>query len=266
MKKIDYYEISKQKLKYLGYSTSTQETYIAYIGKFFEASQKYPTLLSSQDFQSYLDNCQFTSISQQNQIINAIRFLYREVLGKKYDKVSFKRPKKERKLPKPIDKTFLIEKINKISNLKHKAIISLAFSCGLRVSEICNLKISEIDSNRMLIKINQGKGKKDRFVPLSQGMLELLRKYFLEYKPKEYLFNGQFSLMYSHGSCNQIVKKYLGSQYHFHQLRHSCFTSLHESGVSLRDIQVLAGHQSSRTTEIYTLVSNKQLSKLPLPL
>lgn len=266
MKKTNYYEISVQKLKYLNYSPRTIEFYVSYIKCFLEQQEKAPTLLSSKDFQSYLDNYKFTSISQQNQIINAIRFLYREVLEKKYDKVSFKRPRGEKKLPKPIDSDLLIQEIAKISNIKHKAILSLAFSVGLRVSEVINLKISNIDSNRMIINIIQSKGNKDRIVPLSQNILNLLREYYTQYKPKEYLFNGQFSLQYSSTSCNQLIKKYIGNQYHFHQLRHSCFTHLHESGVSLRDIQQIAGHSSSKTTEIYTHVSKKQLSKIPLPI
>jgi integrase len=109
--------------------------------------------------------------------------LYKFGLNKKYDKVSFKRPRTEKKLPRVIDKTFLLEKISKIENLKHKAIISLAFSTGMRVSEICDLKISDIDSDRMLIHIKNAKGRKDRIVPLSENILKLLREYFLQYNP-----------------------------------------------------------------------------------
>jgi site-specific recombinase XerD len=118
----------------------------------------------------------------------------------------------------------------------------------------------------MIINIKNGKGKKDRIVPLSPNILELLRNYFKEYKPKEYLFNGQNSLKYSSTSCNQIVKKYLGNKYHFHLLRHSCFTSLLECGTDLRIIQNLAGHSSSKTTEIYTHVSTNLLNKINLPI
>jgi site-specific recombinase XerD len=136
----------------------------------------------------------------------------------------------------------------------------------LRVSEICNLKISDIDSKRMLIHVKNAKGRKDRIVPLSVNILELLRSYFREYKPNVYLFNGQSSPQYSHRSCNQIVKKYIGEDYHFHLLRHSSFTALLESGTDLRIIQQIAGHSSSKTTEIYTHVSNNLLSQIQLPL
>ena len=134
MKKTDYYEICKQKLKYLNYSGRTAECYLAYIKQFLDNTEIPPTRLGSPDFQSYLDNYQFTSVSQQNQVINAIRFLYKYGLDKKYDKVSFKRPKSEKKLPRVIDGEFIKEKLNKIGNLKHKAILTLTYSVGIRVS------------------------------------------------------------------------------------------------------------------------------------
>lgn len=263
---MDYYEICEQKLKYLNYSDRTIKTYMYYISQFIDRVDIYPSRLSSKDFQLYLDNYRFTSVSQQNQIINAIRFLYKYGLNKKYDKVSFQRPRNEKKLPKVIDSELLIEKINKIENIKHKAIISLAFSVGLRVSEVINLKISDIDSKRMIIYIKNAKGKKDRIVPLSDFVLNTLREYYKEYKPKEYLFNGQFGPKYSDKSCNQIVKKYIGNEYHFHLLRHSSFTTMLESGIDTKIIQKLAGHNSIKTTEIYTHVSNKVLSKIKLPI
>jgi len=225
-----------------------------------------PTRLKSSDFQSYLDGYIFTSVSQQNQVINAIRFLYKFGLDKKYDKVSFKRPKSEKKLPVVIDGEYIKEQLSKIENLKHKTILTLTYSVGLRVSEVTNLKIDDIDSKRMIIHIKNAKGRKDRIAPLSQTVLELLRNYFIQYKPKEYLFNGQNSLQYSSNSCNKIVKKYLGQQYHIHQLRHSCFTNLLESGTDIRVIQKIAGHSNVKTTEIYTHVSNQILSKVKLPI
>lgn len=142
----------------------------------------------------------------------------------------------------------------------------LAYSVGLRVSEVINLKITDIDSSRMIITIRQAKGKKDRIVPLSPNVLNCLREYFRKEKPNEFLFNGQDGRpQYSSESCNQIVKQYLGNHYHFHLLRHSCFTSLLETGTDLRIIQKIAGHASSKTTEIYTHVSTQLLHKVALP-
>jgi integrase/recombinase XerD len=266
MKKINYYEICNQKLKYLNYSDRSIKSYLFYINQFLESTSIPPTRLTSNNFQSYLDTYNFTSVSQQNQVINAIRFLYKFGLDKRYNKVSFKRPKSEKKLPQVINGEYIKEQLSKITNLKHKTILSLTYSVGLRVSEVINLKIEDIDSKRMIIHIKNAKGRKDRVVPLSQKILELLREYFKEYRPKEYLFNGQNSLQYSSGSCNQIVKKYLGEKYHIHQLRHSCATNLLENGTDIRLIQKILGHSNVKTTEIYTHVSNQLLSKVNLPI
>lgn len=254
------------KLVYLNYSKRTIELYSHYLNKFLEKIGKYPQHLTSNDFQGYLNNYKFSSTSQQNQIINSIKFYYTEILNKKYDKIDFQRPRKEKHLPQIIEKDFLLEKISKIENLKHKAIISLAFSTGMRVSEIINLKISDIDSTRMIINIIQAKGRKDRIVPLSPKILELLRSYYKEYKPKDYMFNGQNSQQYSSESCNKLVKKYIGNSFHFHLLRHSCFTTLLECGTDLRIIQSIAGHQNVKTTEVYTHVSTNLLNKVNLPI
>ena len=260
-------KICEEKFIYLNYSPRTRDNYLSHIKQFLKSIRDKQVIhLSSKDFQSYLDRYKFTSVSQQNQIINAIRFLYKFGLNKKYDKVSFKRPKSEKKLPVVIDGEYIKERLSKIDNIKHKTILSLTYSVGLRVSEVVNLKIGDIDSKRMLIHIKNAKGRKDRIVPLSQTVLELLRNYFIKYRPKEYLFNSQNSLQYSPNSCNMIVKKYLGEQYHIHQLRHSCFTNLLESGTDLRVIQKIAGHSNVKTTEIYTHVSNQMLSKVKLPI
>jgi site-specific recombinase XerD len=257
-------KICEQKFNYLNYSKRTADNYISHIAKFLKAQKKSCLHLNSKDFQSYLDTYNFSSISQQNQVINAIRFLYKEVLCKKYDKVSFKRPKPEKKLPRVIDGEFIKSQLSKITNLKHKTILTLTYSVGLRVSEIVNLKIEDIDSKRMIIHIKNAKGKKDRIVPLSKTVLKLLREYYREYKPKEYLFNGQKSLQYSIGSCQKIYKKYIDKNSSIHTLRHSSATGLLENGTDIRVIQKLLGHSNVKTTEIYTHVSNQMLSKINL--
>jgi len=260
-------KICEQKFTYLNYSTKTKDIYMYYIKEFVEwCGDKRISHLSSKEFQTYLDSYKFSSVSQQNQVINAIRFLYKYGLNKKYDKVSFKRPKKEKKLPKVIDNEFILNKLSNIKNIKHKALLSLTYSVGLRVSEVINLKIEDIDSDRMIIHIKNAKGGKDRIVPLSEKILSLLRNYYTVYRPTEYLFNGQTKNKYSSTSCSKVIKKYLGKEYHMHQLRHSCFTHLLEIGVDLRIIQVLAGHSSSKTTEIYTHVSRGVLNKVNLPI
>jgi integrase/recombinase XerD len=259
-------KICEQKLKYLNYSQNTICNYLSHIDNFLKLQLKSCSHLNANDFQKYLDTYKFSSISQQNQIINAIRFLYKHVLNKKYDKVSFKRPRSEKKLPRVIDGEFIKNKLNQINNLKHRTILTLTFSVGLRVSEIVNLKIEDIDSKRMLIHIKNAKGRKDRIVPLSQTVLSMLRQYWREYRPELYLFNGQKNSMYSIESCQRIYKKYIDQNSSIHTLRHSSFTALLESGTDLRIIQKIAGHSSSKTTEIYTHVSNQIISKVNLPI
>jgi site-specific recombinase XerD len=267
MKNQKIIKICEEKFIYLNYSSRTRDNYISHIKPFLESlGDKQIIHCNSSDFQNYLDKYSFSSVSQQNQVINSIRFLYKEVLGKKYDKVSFKRPKTEKKLPRVIDGDCIIQQLQKIQNIKHKTILTLTYSVGLRVSEIINLKIEDIDSKRMLIYIKNAKGRKDRIVPLSQTVLILLRQYYVLYKPKEFLFNGQNSIQYSIGSCQKIYKKYIDINSSIHTLRHSSFTNLLESGTDLRIIQKIAGHSSSKTTEIYTHISNNLLKKVKLPI
>jgi integrase/recombinase XerD len=267
MKNQKIIKICEEKFIYLNYSPRTRNNYITHIKSFLESlGGKQIIHCNSSDFKSYLDTYSFTSVSQQNQVINAIRFLYKEVLGKKYDKVSFKRPKAEKKLPRVIDGDFIKQQLSLIQNLKHRTILTLTYSVGLRVSEVVNLKIDDIDSKRMIIYIKNAKGRKDRIVPLSQNVLDLLRLYYQQYKPTQFLFNGQNSTKYSVGSCQKIYKKYIDNNSSIHTLRHSSFTNLLESGTDLRIIQKIAGHSSSKTTEVYTHVSNNLLSKVKLPI
>ncbi len=258
-------DIYKQKLIYFNYSQNTIDLYCGYVCKFLATRNKSQSNLTAFDFTEYLNTYQFTSVSQQNQIINAIKFLYDKVLERKYQKVDFERPRGEKKLPQVIDHDLIVSQLNKITNLKHQLILSLAYSVGLRVSEVVNLKLDCIDFERELIYIKNGKGRKDRIVPLSKSIAEKINKYKLAYAPQVYLFNGQNDLQYSVKSCQMIFKKYIDENSHFHILRHSCFTHLLESGTDLRVIQKIAGHKKVTTTEIYTHVSNKLLSKIHLP-
>lgn len=258
-------EIAIKKMQYFNWSTRTIENYSYHINRFLKEIGNPPKdRINSKHFETYLKNYKFTSISQQNQIINALKFLYKEVLDRAYDKVDFRRPKTEKKLPTVLDVDFILGKLNKIENLKHKLILSLPFSVGLRVSEIVNLKISDIDFDRKVILIVQSKNKKDRIVPLSPKMEEMILKYIETYQPNIYLFNGQFDLQYSDRTCQILYKKYIDENSSFHTLRHSCATMLLERSTDLRYIQSLLGHSSSKTTEIYTHVRTNHLKTLPL--
>lgn len=254
----------KSELSFKNYSERTIEIYLHYADKFLLSFEDDIYHISQSKAVNFLKNLNYSSISHQNQYISSVKLLYKYVVKCELSNFTIERPRKEKHLPRVIDKDFLIQKICSISNKKHRAILSIAYSVGLRVSEVINMKISDIDSERMVITIRQAKGRKDRIAPLTDNIIKLLREYYKEFRPKIYLFNGQNSLKYSATSCNQLMKKYLGKQYHFHLLRHSCFTNLTDQGVDLRVIQKLAGHKSSKTTEIYTHVSSNLLNKLPL--
>lgn len=248
-----------EKLKYFRYADRSIETYLHYVTKFLEFTDKYPQHLTALDFQNYLDNYNFSSSSQQNQIISAIKFLYDKVLKRKYNKISFERPRKTKSLPRVINQELLKTKILAIKNKKHKAILALGFLCALRVSEVINLKIEDIDSNNMLILIKNGKGNKDRYVAISKDLLSILRQYYKEYKPVGYMFNGQKSLKYSMSSCEKLFKNHIDNNKSFHSLRHSGATTMLENGVDLSVIQKVLGHKDIKTTMIYTHINNNIL-------
>jgi integrase/recombinase XerD len=157
------------------------------------------------------------------------------------------------------------------TNLKHRAMLSLIYACGLRRSELLNLSLSDVLSDRNLLFIRQSKGKKDRVVPISDKIIEMLREYYKAYKPKAWLFEGQFpNSKYSEKSLENVLKQSLAKakikkKVSLHWLRHSYATHLLESGTDLRYIQELLGHSSSRTTEIYTHVSTQSLHQIRSP-
>lgn len=263
-----YLELYSEDLRMKNYSNNTIQNYVSQVKCFLEFYNDVatkPSEISEKQIKEWL--LLSNSINGRKHRISAVKLFYK-LTGKqplKFKHIEY--PRNEKKLPRVIDKQFLLDKLSMIENKKHKAILTLAYSTGMRVSEICNLKISDIDSKRMIISIRQSKGRKDRIVGLSQKVLELLREYFTEYKPKEYLFNGQGKIpQYSSTSCNAIVRQYLGKEFHFHLLRHSHATALLEAGTDLRIIQRQLGHSKSTTTEIYTHVSTSILQSIPLPI
>ena len=209
------------------------------------------------------------SISYQNQCINGIKkFLLFK--GIEIEELHIERPKKERQLPAVLSVSEIKDIFNSIKNLKHKTLLILLYSGGLRIGEALNLKIDNIDSGRMLIHIKQAKGKKDRYTLLSHSFLKILREYYLAYKPKEYLFEGQNSEKYSNASAQAVLKKALKKaniikKVTLHTLRHSFATHLLENGTDIRYIQELLGHSSPKTTMIYTHVSQTNLKNIKNP-
>ncbi len=257
------------------YSKNTKITYINYFEDFVRYFQgKDLDSITVEEINSYilvLIRERNISTSQQNQRINAIKFYYEKVLGREKIYVDIKRPKKEKRIPDVLSVDEIKKMIDVTTNLKHKCIISLLYSAGLRRSELINLKISDILSGQMLIKVRNSKGNKDRYVGLSKYMLNLLREYYKIYRPKEWVFEGQKGDRYGAESINRVVSnasKKAGIKRRItpHMLRHSFATHHLEKGTDLRYIQEFLGHNSSKTTEIYTHVAKTNFIKFANPL
>lgn len=211
------------------------------------------------------------SHSYQNQLVNAIKLYFKTIQDINLELDKIHRPKREKVLPNVLSKEEVKAILNAHSNTKHKMMLSLIYSCGLRCGELLALKPVHIDSKRNIINLKNSKGKKDRIVPLSPKILEMLRDYYLAFKPKTYLFEGSVEgNPYNDRSLQQVLKQALlkakiTKPVTLHWLRHSYATHLLESGTDLRYIQELLGHNSSKTTEIYTHVSTKSIQQIKSP-
>lgn len=211
------------------------------------------------------------SASYQNQMVNAIKLFFQTVQNRKLVIDHIHRPKKSKILPNVLSKEEIKAILESPGNLKHRAMLSLIYACGLRRSEILNLLPTDVDSKRNILIIRQGKGRKDRIAPLSLKIIDMLRTYYRAYRPQKWLFEGQNpGQQYSTGSLRNVLKQAIrkagiSKPVSLHWLRHSYATHLLESGTDLRYIQELLGHSSSRTTEIYTHVSTKSLQNIKSP-
>jgi len=207
----------------------------------------------------------------QNQVVNGLKLFLKIIDNKVLDISMIHRPRTEKRLPNVLSKEEIKQLLEAPRSLKHRAMLSLIYSCGLRRSELLNLKPADIDANRMLIIIRQAKGKKDRIVPLSAKILEMLRQYYKSFKPVQWLFEGQYAgTPYSERSLQKVLdqaveKAGIDKPVTLHWLRHSYATHLLEAGTGLRHIQEILGHKSSRTTEIYTHVSTTGIQNIASP-
>ncbi|MCA1920376.1 MAG: site-specific integrase [Flavobacterium piscis] len=264
-----------EKLEILRYSPNTIKTYTDLFKEFinYHHTRKIEELTENEiiAYMRYLVNERGVSSSYQNQAINAIKFYYEKVLGGNRKFYHIDRPKKEKILPNVLSQEEIIRILQSPENLKHKTMLWLAYSAGLRVSELLELKPADIDSDRMQIHIRSAKGKKDRFTILSTKVLEMLKLYYKQYRPKDYLFEGVNGGQYSSRSIQQVLKvackkAEIKKEVSMHTLRHSFATHLLENGTDLRYIQSLLGHSSSKTTEIYTHITTKGFEKIKSPL
>lgn len=209
--------------------------------------------------------------SMMKQLLASVKFLYEEVLQEEIDFNFNIKMKKPSRIPVVLSVQEVQRLLNSFTNLKHKAIFTLCYSAGLRVGEILNLKLKDIDSDRMQIRIEQGKGQKDRYSILSEKVLVLLRKYVEEYQPTEYLFEGQGGGQYSASSIQALMRRHkkqcgITKKATPHTLRHSFATHLLDNGTDTRFIQELLGHKHISTTQIYTHVSSRSLKDVKSPI
>ncbi len=256
------------------YSKNTIKSYTENLKFFLEHVDKPAADVTNHDlirFSNQLIASKGYSASFQNQLINAIKLYFRTIHSTKFIVDDVERPRPEHKLPNVLSKEEVKKILTSPTNIKHRAMLSLIYACGLRRSELLNLIPADVDSKRKLLIVRQGKGKKDRIVPISEKIIEMLREYYQAYMPKVWLFEGRvLGEQYSEVSLQKVLKEAVKKANNkkpvtLHWLRHSYATHLLESGTDLRYIQELLGHKSSKTTEIYTHVSTQSIQKIKSP-
>jgi integrase/recombinase XerD len=252
-------------------SDATQKNYKSQVFGFLNhfKEEVEPKAIPNEKIKLWLLEAQ--TINSRKHRLCAINSFYKITVGmpSKIQKIPY--PKKEHKLPIVLSQQEVQAMFTACQNLKHKVIIALLYSCGLRVSELINLQWQHIDRSRMVINIIAAKGKKDRQVMLDAGLIPLLEKYWYEYHPKTYVFNGQTQPQYTSRSVLEVVKQLatkagISKRVYTHLMRHNCFTHMVENGIDINLIQKLAGHSNVKTTAIYTHISHNIISKINSPL
>lgn len=263
-----------QQMQLKGYSSNTIENYlqsISYLSKHYNQSPDELTTDQIRDFIQHHMVEKKHSQSGINQLISALKILFVQVLGREWDEVAIPRARRKFHLPVVLSRSEVERLLGVITNIKHRALLSVAYSAGLRVSELTGLKPADIDSERMQIRVVQAKGNKDRYTLLSHTALEQLRLHYKLYRPTEWLFETRKGVAISNRTVQQVFQTALGKagitkEVSVHALRHSFATHLMEQGVSLAIIQQLLGHKSLRTTSIYLHVQQYALEKVKSPL
>lgn len=268
-------DMMEQDLQIRGFSPSTQQCYLGRMKEFVRYFMRSPDELTTADinrYQLYLAQERKVSWGVFNQSVAALRFFYGITLQKGLEIERIPYQKTGRKLPIVLSQKEVKTLLETPTNIKHRAILMATYAGGLRVSEVVNLRVIDIDSQRMTLRIEQGKGRKDRYVMLSSRLLGVLRHYWKTVRPSSWLFPGQIPgrhltrsaverIFYQARDGAGITKKVS-----VHCLRHSFATHLLESGVNIRKIQVLLGHRSLQSTQVYTNVATDYLDNTPSPL
>lgn len=256
------------------YTDATVRNYINILQVYCRESKCFDLSVLSktqvETYNHYLVKERGVSFSHQNQWINAVRMAMK-ALGNEILIPKLERPIRRRKLPVVLSRIEVCRMLESVTNLKHRFILSLLYGTGLRIGELTHLRINDIDGKRRMIFIRNGKGQKERMVPIGNGLLDLARQYYRAYKPAGYLFPGQKGGAYSARSAQNVLKRAVGQAgimkpVTLHTLRHSFATHLLESGTDLRYIQAILGHSSPKTTMIYTHVSERNLGMIRSPI
>ncbi|MCK5098709.1 MAG: site-specific integrase, partial [Desulfobacteraceae bacterium] len=264
-----------REMRIRNYSHRTITTYTSMIdllSKYFKLSADQLTTDQVKDYIYYRITKDNVSVSMVNQLISAWKVVYTYILDNKWEGCRVKRPRRVLRLPEILSQSEALNFVDFPQNLKHRAVLNFMYSTGVRSNEVLMMKLGDIDSKRMLITVRQGKGKKDRQVPLHPKVLRLLREYYQFYHPKVYLFEGhKQGKPYSASSLQCLVKKVvrkmgIKKSVSPHNLRHCFATHMLEKGVNLRVIQQLLGHNSIKTTARYLHLANLNVTKLPNPL
>ena len=264
------------RLKLQRYATNTIKSYMGYAQIFLEYMNEYPTLdrVPIAEIEAFINTKVIQdkiSASYQRSLVGAIKKVY-ELVNRQTIELNYLYPKrKSTQLPRFFSQEEVRKILSATENLKHKAILTTIYSCGLRLSELINLKLTDIKSDNGLLFIQQSKGNKDRFVALPQKLLVLLREYYVVYKPFVFLFEGNQGAQYSERSVQLVLKKamqksQIQTKGSVHTLRHSYATHLIKSGIDIRVVQELLGHSDIRTTMIYTHITDVDKKATPSPL
>ncbi len=273
--KIDQLNKYKYWLRDRRYSESTIESYLDAIKKvFIYYKDKSVHEITNEDIIKFNNDFIIKnnySLSLQNQIISSIKLFFNRIGNRKIEIDEIQRPKRWRRLPVVMSKEEVEKLLKSPVNLKHRMMLSLIYACGLRRSELMNLTPVSIDFDRKLLIIRHAKGNKDRVAPLPLKIIERIKEYISLYKPEKWLFEGYVKgEKYSEGSLQEVFRKHIElvgikKKVTLHSLRHSYATHLLENGTDLRYIQEILGHKSSKTTEIYTHVTTKNIERIKSP-
>ncbi len=262
----------ERELRIRGFSDKTIKSYLLYNINFLKFVKKSPKSVTTENIKKYLDHLTRRGVSNTtlNLIINALKFYYKQILRRRlFGRI--KRPKKEKHLPVVLSKNEIKEILSQINNVKHKLLLGLMYASGLRVSEVCRLKVKNLDFDNNILWVGAGKGAKDRQTLLPKIISRILQKYLNKKNLNDYVFASNQGGCLSERSIQKVFFRALKEsgikkQATCHSLRHSFATHLLEKGVDIRYIQELLGHKRLETTQIYTKVTANKLREISGPL